>query len=149
MHNRCTPHIKQILAFAPVAGAVTLPLPDVRQAMLHCDPFTQFGPSLCGQLPFAQLFEQAFVRVNAHRSADFATGAALPQGAATTTLCPKLDVRAWREGQHDPSRTTNLVLLPIQHKGRFGKVRPIVDPGQALQAMDKSSSRSRTRLLLN
>src|SRR6266508_5528696 len=132
MHHRRAPQIKQVLAFAPVAGALTLPPPDVRQAVLYRDPLAQLGPSLRAQLPFAQLREQAFVRVNAHRSPGFAAAAALAQGAAATALRTKLDVRARREGQHHSIWTTDLVLLPIQHKGGFGKVRPALDrPGFA------------------
>ena len=79
MHNCCPSHIKQVLALAPVARLIALPVADVGQAVLRRHAFPQSGPSFGRQLPFAQLLPQLLIGMKSHRPTGFARGAALPQ----------------------------------------------------------------------
>ncbi len=53
LHNGTAPQIKPVLAHPAIARPTPLPVADVGQPMLHCDPFAQFGAPQWGQLPLA------------------------------------------------------------------------------------------------
>lgn len=122
MNHRCPPQVEQVLALAPIAGAVTLPVTDVRQAMLHWHALAQLCPPLGGQLTLAQLLHQALITMDTHAPPGFARRTAWAQGTPAATVGRKDDVAPRRKRNHDPIRTLDRALLPIQDKGHFGKL---------------------------
>lgn len=57
--------VEQVLALAEVAGAVTLPVPQMRQTVFDRHSLAQLGPARWRRLPRAELHQQLFVGMNA------------------------------------------------------------------------------------
>jgi len=90
MHDRRPSQIKQVLPLAPVAGAITLPVADMRQTVLNGHSFAQLRAPLRRQLPFAQLLQQPLIGVDADTAAMCARRTPFAQRTAGTAVCGKM-----------------------------------------------------------
>src|SRR5262245_33706810 len=125
--NDSTPsQIKHILAYATVASASALPVPDVRQGMFHGHTLPQLRTPLWRLLTFPQLLQQGFIGMNADAAARGARGTPRSQGTRRTRGRWKLHQAARLKGHRDAARTLQDVLVPIQCEGSFGKKWPLL-----------------------
>lgn len=119
--------IKEVLAGATVASAVSLPAADVGQAMLDRHSFPQLGSTLRRQLSFAQLLQEPFIRVDVDAAAMGARRAACPEGTDLALLLGEVHGAPDLEGNDDLIRTADGVLLPVQGEGGLGVAITVAD----------------------
>src|SRR5262245_59895653 len=105
MNDSAPSQIKHILAYATVAGASALPVPDVRQGMFHRHALAQLRASWGRLLAFTQLLQQGFIGVNADAATRRTRGTARPQRTLGTGGSGKLH-HATGLKRHDLSTRT-------------------------------------------
>jgi hypothetical protein len=80
------PEIKEVLTAATIASPIPLPVVDTRQRMLNRYPLPQLSSPVRSELAFAQILQQAFVRMNVDTAAGGTGCAALPERADLALL---------------------------------------------------------------
>jgi hypothetical protein len=121
MDHRAAPQIKQVLPAASIAGAPSLPVPNMGQPMFDSDPLAQLGASQRRQLALTQFPEQSLIRVDRHTTPAEACGTPFSQWAGRTGCCRKVDDPTRLKRQFYLVGTPHLLALPVQVKGGLGK----------------------------
>jgi hypothetical protein len=131
--DSASPQVEQILAYAPIAGALSLPSTDMRERMLNGDPLAQFLAALRRLLSLAQFDQEGFIRMNTHAS-PFRTGGALGfERALGTDVFGKVNHSPGDKGHFLRSRTADHLPLPIEDKSLLVKAFAFADgPGFAI-----------------
>src|SRR5215475_12837872 len=125
MNDSAPSQIKHIFAHSTVAGASALPVPNVRQGMLHGHPLTQFRTPWRRLLAFPPLLQQGFIGMNADAAARGARGTPRSQGTMRTRGRGTLPHATGLKGPRDAAWTLQDMLLPIQGEGSVGKTWPL------------------------